>query len=81
VEAIDSVIGAAASHEDEARVNRQIASRARKIVVVTDSSKFKKSAFASICPISQIDVLITDSGIDPKVVKDFRALGVEIVIV
>jgi DeoR family transcriptional regulator of aga operon len=81
VEAIDSVIGAAASHEDEARVNRQIASRARKIVVVTDSSKFKKSAFASICPISQIDVLITDNGIDPKVVKDFRALGVEIVIV
>jgi DeoR family transcriptional regulator of aga operon len=81
VEAIDSIIGAAARHEDEARVNRQIASRARKIVVVTDSSKFKKSAFALICPISQIDVLITDNGIDPKVVKDFRALGVEIVIV
>ena len=81
VVAIDSLIGAAARHEDEARVNRQIASRARKIVVVTDSSKFKKSAFASICPISQIDVLITDNGIDPKVVKDFRALGVEIVIV
>ena len=48
VEAIDSIIGAAASHEDEARVNRQIAARARKIVVVTDSSKFKKSAFASM---------------------------------
>jgi DeoR family transcriptional regulator of aga operon len=26
-------------------------------------------------------VLITDDGIDPKIVKDFRALGVEIVIV
>jgi DeoR family transcriptional regulator of aga operon len=25
--------------------------------------------------------LITDDGIDPKIVKDFRALGVEIVIV
>lgn len=81
VEAIDSVIGAAARHEDEARVNRQIASRARKVVVVTDSSKFKKSAFASICPIREIDVLITDDGIDPKTVKDFCALGVEIVIV
>jgi DeoR family transcriptional regulator of aga operon len=81
VEAIDSVIGAAARHEDEARVNRQIASRARKVVVVTDSSKFKKSAFASICPINEIDVLITDDGIDPKTIKDFRALGVEIVIV
>jgi DeoR family transcriptional regulator of aga operon len=75
------LIGAAARHEDEARVNRQIAARARKIVVVTDSSKFKKSAFASISPISDIDVLITDSGIDSRIVKDFRALGVEIVIV
>jgi DeoR family transcriptional regulator of aga operon len=81
VEAIDLVIGAAARHEDEARVNRQIAARARKIVVVTDSSKFEKRAFASIRPISEIDVLITDSGIDKKIVKEFRALGVEIVIV
>jgi DeoR/GlpR family transcriptional regulator of sugar metabolism len=50
-------------------------------VVVTDSTKFAKSAFASIRPISEIDVLITDDGIDSKIVKDFRALGVEIVIV
>lgn len=81
VEAIDLLIGAAARHEDEARVNRQIAARARKIVVVTDSSKFEKRAFASIRPIKEIDVLITDSGIDKQIVKDFRALGVEIVIV
>jgi DeoR family transcriptional regulator of aga operon len=81
VEAIDSTIGAAARHEDEARVNRQIAARAKKIVVVTDSSKFEKRAFASIRPISEIDVLITDSGVDKKLVKNLRALGVEIVIV
>jgi DeoR family transcriptional regulator of aga operon len=81
VEAIDAVIGAAARHEDEARVNRQIAARARKIVVVTDSSKFEKRAFASIRPVNEIDVLITDSGIDKKTVKDFKALGVDVVIV
>lgn len=81
VEAIDSIIGAAARHEDEARVNRQIAARAKKIIVVTDSSKFEKRAFASIRPISDIDVLITDSGVDKKIVKNLRALGVEIVIV
>ena len=81
VEAMDSMIGAAARHEDEARVNRQIAARARKIVVVTDSSKFKKRAFASISPISDIDILITDSRVDSRLVRDFRALGVEIVIV
>lgn len=81
VEAIDLKIGAAARHEDEARVNRQIAARAKKIIVVTDSSKFEKRAFASIRPISEIDVLITDSGIDKKVAKAFKSLGVEVVIV
>lgn len=81
VEAIDVEIGAAARHEDEARVNRQIAARAKKIVVVTDSSKFEKRAFASIRPISEIDVLITDNGIDKKIVKAFKSLGVEVVIV
>jgi len=81
VDAIDSVIGAAAHHEDEARVNRQIAARARKIVVVTDSTKFSKSAFASICPVNEIDVLITDDGLEKSVIEKFRAMGVEIVIV
>lgn len=81
VEAIDLEIGAAARHEDEARVNRQIAARARKIVVVTDSTKFEKRAFASIRPVKEIDVLITDSGIDKKIVKAFKSLGVEVVIV
>lgn len=81
VEAIDAVIGAAARHEDEARVNRQIAARARKIVVVTDSSKFEKRAFASIRPVNEIDVLITDSGLDKKTVKAFKALDVDVVIV
>lgn len=81
VEAIDSIIGASARHEDEARVNRQMAMRAQKIVVVTDSSKFSKRAFACIRPASEIDVLITDSGIDATIADHFRQLGVEIIIV
>jgi DeoR family transcriptional regulator of aga operon len=80
VEAIDPIIGASASHEDEARINRQMAERAAKIVVVTDSSKFSKRAFACIRPAKEIDVLITDSGIDPKIADQLRQLGVEIVI-
>ena len=80
VEAIDPIMGAAANHEDEARVNRQMAARAQKIVVVTDSSKFSKRAFASIRPANEIDVLITDDGIDPKIAEQLRSLGVEIVI-
>lgn len=81
VESIDPIRGAAANHEDEARVNQQMAARAQKIVIVTDSSKFSKRAFASIRPASEIDVLITDDGVDPRIADELRSLGVEIVIV
>jgi DeoR family transcriptional regulator of aga operon len=81
VDAIDAVTGASADHEDEARVNRQVVDRARKLVVVTDSSKFTKRAFATISPISEIDTLITDDGVSPQTVKEFRALGVEVIVV
>ena len=81
VEAIDPIVGASARHEDEARVNRQMALRAEKIVVVTDSSKFHKRAFACIRPANEIDVLITDSGIDSAISDQLRQLGVEIIIV
>lgn len=80
VEALDIEHGASATHEDEARVNRQIASRAKKIVVVSDSTKFNKTAFAVIRPANEIDVLITDSSVDPDFANQLRQLGVEIII-
>jgi len=81
VESLDISRGAAANHEDEARVNRQIAARAEKLIVVTDSSKFSKRSFANIAPLSEIDILITDSGIDKKSIEALRDNQVELVIV
>jgi DeoR family transcriptional regulator, aga operon transcriptional repressor len=81
VEAIDTQKGASARHEDEARVNRQIASRAEKLMVVTESSKFSKRAFANIAPIGEIDILITDSGIQSETIEELRDSKVEVVIV
>lgn len=81
VDALDAVTGASADHEDEARANRQVVARARKVVIVTDSSKFTKRAFAMISQVSEIDVLITDDGVSPATVKEFESLGVEVIIV
>ena len=81
VESIDLVQGAGARHEDEARVNRQILSRARKVVVVTDSSKFRKTSFARICQLSDIDLIVTDDGLDLMTKSKLISLGVKIVIV
>lgn len=81
VEALDISRGAAARHEDEARVNRQIAARAEKLIVVTDSAKFTRKAFANIAPLSEIDILITDSGITSEQIDALRNNDVEVVII
>ncbi|CAB4664882.1 unannotated protein [freshwater metagenome] len=73
-------MGAAANHEDEAKVNRQMVQRSKKVVVVADSSKFTRTAFATICSADQIDTIITDSGTDEEMLKELRRLGIEIII-
>jgi DeoR family transcriptional regulator of aga operon len=80
VEGLHPETGAAAAYEDEARVNQMIASRAKKVVVVADSSKFSRRSFAAIKPFADIDVIITDNGIDPSVKKTLEDQGVEILI-
>ena len=79
VDAIDAVAGASAHHEGEAAINRLLAERAGKVVVVADSSKIGARAFASICATAEIDVLITDTAADEEDVKKFRERGVHVV--
>ncbi|MEU3642450.1 DeoR/GlpR family DNA-binding transcription regulator [Lentzea sp. NPDC034063] len=79
VDAIDPAAGASAHHEGEAAINRLLAERAGKVVVVTDSSKIGARAFASICATPAIDVLITDTGADEDDVRRFRERGLQVV--
>jgi DeoR family transcriptional regulator, aga operon transcriptional repressor len=76
VDALSRAQGAAANHEGEAEVNRLMVDHARKVVVVADSSKLEGHAFCKICDLADIDVLVTDTGADPDVVRELRALGI-----
>jgi DeoR family transcriptional regulator of aga operon len=78
VDAVDPVRGAHAHHEGEAAVNRLMAERARRVVVVADSSKLCGHAFARICPVSGIDTLMTDTDAPPGTVTAFEAEGVTV---
>lgn len=69
VNAIDATLGACAHHEGEASINTLMVSRAREVVVVADGSKLGKHAFARICPIENVSVLVTDTSA-PKVETD-----------
>lgn len=73
--------GALAHDEGEAAVNRIMTSRSRSVVVVADSSKLGKRAFARICPTSRVDTLITDAGIATAMTKALEEAGIEVVAV
>jgi DeoR family transcriptional regulator of aga operon len=81
VDAVDPARGAYAHHEGEASINRMMAQSARRVVVVADSSKLNQHAFAQICPVTDLHLLITDAQADPATVAAFEAEGIEVQVV
>lgn len=79
VDAIDVALGAAAHHEGEAAINGLMAARARRVVILADSSKLGRHAFARVCPIERVETLITDTGATDAVVAPFGKANVRVV--
>ena len=80
VEGIDER-GAYAQHDGEAAVNAALVDAAHRVVVVCDSSKLGTTAFALICPISKIDLVITDDGASADQAAALRQAGTEVQLV
>ena len=76
VDGIDAVSGCTTHHEVEAATNLALIERARRVVVVADSSKIGLVAFARICPVERVDELITDRGADARALRAIRQAGV-----
>jgi len=81
VDAFDPDTGAKANDEEEASINRLMAQRARRLIIVADSSKLTARAFAKICPVSDVHCLITDNGANPAVLNRIRQAGVSVLTV
>lgn len=79
VDGIDAVAGATAHHEGEASINQLMARQARKVIIVADSSKVGRRAFARICGLADIDTLVTDTGIAPVDMVTLQEAGIEVV--
>ncbi|MBB5077934.1 DeoR/GlpR family DNA-binding transcription regulator [Nonomuraea sp. NPDC050547] len=79
VDALDVDHGASAHNEGEAAINQLMAAKARQVIIVADGSKLGKRAFSRICPLAQIDVLVTDSTAPADLTARFAESGVRIV--
>lgn len=73
--------GACTNNEGEAAVNELMTEQTNRVVVVADASKLGHRAFARICAIDRVDVVITGSNADPAVVADLRSAGTDVQLV
>jgi DeoR family transcriptional regulator of aga operon len=78
VNGIHPARGATAHHEGEAAINAHMARRARQVVVVADSSKLSVIAFARICGLEDVDVLVTDEAAEDHQVAQIERSGVQV---
>ncbi|MFI1659180.1 DeoR/GlpR family DNA-binding transcription regulator [Streptomyces sp. NPDC020472] len=79
VDGVDPRMGITAHHEDEAGISRLLTERAHRVIVVTDSSKLGHRAFARICGLDRIDVLVTDARVPDDVSARLVEAGVKVI--
>ncbi len=81
MDGIDPEYGLSTTHLQEATLNRAMIEAATKTIVLADSSKFGRRGFSKICNMSDIDLVITDSGLPPKMLKGLQEQGVKVTMV
>ena len=65
----------------EAAVKRALMNAARRVVVLADHTKFGRDDFALVAPLSDVDTVITDIGLDVELAGDIEAAGPQVVVV
>jgi DeoR family transcriptional regulator, aga operon transcriptional repressor len=78
VDGVDVRAGCTTHDHAEASTNAALVQRAARTVVVADASKLGQAGFARICDVSDVEVIITDSGATDAQVAEFAEAGVAV---
>lgn len=65
---------------EDATVKRSLIASAKQRIVVADSSKFGRTAFASVASLKEIETTITDANLDPGMCRALEQMGLEIIL-
>ena len=80
VDGFDLQFGVTTHHEAEASLNHKMVERAKKIIVLTDASKFGRVSLHRIVQAGQVDTVITDASISQEYREGLQKLGIELLI-
>lgn len=73
--------GLSTPNVEESHLNRIMIENSKKVIVVADSSKFKRRSFAVIAPVSKVDIVITDTGIPSIDQQELENFGIKVIAV
>lgn len=72
--------GLSTPDHDEAAAKRAMVGAARRVICLTDASKVGTEAAIRFAALDEVDVVVTDSGIDTGAREAFEAAGPEVVV-
>ena len=62
----------------ESALKEIMISNATRVVALVDSSKFGRSALSYFAPVTELDVIVTDSGADARTLRALRERGIDV---
>ena len=67
-------------NSEEVELKRAIVASAREVVAIIDHSKWDQVALATFCSLERIKMIITDGKAPAEMVKQVRAMGIDVCI-
>jgi DeoR family transcriptional regulator of aga operon len=81
VDGFDTKQGIFTPNLEEARLNEIMIEISKEVIILVDSSKFKRRSLALICSLKQIHKVITDTNIPDEDLKRLQDSGIEVILV
>lgn len=72
--------GVTTPSEEKAELKKAMMEASSQVIIVADSSKIGHASFVEVCPVKDIDVLVTDDRVQAEVAERLRARGIDVMI-
>lgn len=80
VDGFDIEYGFTCATIEEAELTQHMIKTSAKTIVLADSTKLGRRGFGRICPVEDIDILITDDGLPLEIKESFEDLGIQVIL-
>lgn len=66
---------------EEAMTRKQLINISQTVYVATDSTKFNKDVAIQVCPLDEVDMILTDNGLPKETLHQFTEAGIQLKVV